>query len=399
MTDIKDNSENKEIMFSDEEYNKMVAEQKADRMKSLRRHKLPAKLTLTEALNALTKSELEDIQYNLNLPVATNINKVKKAEMVEAVLPEVINFSRRWFVSVLEDQKELFDYACKQQGMAGELQLEDHRLDYLRGIGIMYCGLSDGKLLWYMPKELQKEYEKINNAAFQQAVTLNSEVMRLAAGLVFYYGVMDYDRLYAKICDYIDDELEFSDFIGIIFNGGCWYNNVVVGKHELRYFELINMEALQQEQMNRPQLDYADIPYDKVWDAGQEAYIESTGAYRALAQFMMDKCDIDVLQAAEAVRSITVIIQNGYGMKEIVGFLREKKLVLPTVEDTQELYGLIGRYNNTLPLWVLKGHTPDEVQSTPQPAVVRAGKKVGRNDPCPCGSGKKYKNCCLDKNY
>lgn len=25
---------------------------------------------------------------------------------------------------------------------------------------------------------------------------------------------------------------------------------------------------------------------------------------------------------------------------------------------------------------------------------VRPGKKIGRNDPCPCGSGKKYKNCC-----
>jgi preprotein translocase subunit SecA len=25
---------------------------------------------------------------------------------------------------------------------------------------------------------------------------------------------------------------------------------------------------------------------------------------------------------------------------------------------------------------------------------VRSGPKVGRNDPCPCGSGKKYKNCC-----
>ena len=24
----------------------------------------------------------------------------------------------------------------------------------------------------------------------------------------------------------------------------------------------------------------------------------------------------------------------------------------------------------------------------------KAGKKIGRNDPCPCGSGKKYKNCC-----
>ena len=28
---------------------------------------------------------------------------------------------------------------------------------------------------------------------------------------------------------------------------------------------------------------------------------------------------------------------------------------------------------------------------------VRKGKKVGPNDPCPCGSGKKYKKCCMDK--
>ena len=26
---------------------------------------------------------------------------------------------------------------------------------------------------------------------------------------------------------------------------------------------------------------------------------------------------------------------------------------------------------------------------------VRDNLKVGRNDPCPCGSGKKYKRCCL----
>lgn len=25
------------------------------------------------------------------------------------------------------------------------------------------------------------------------------------------------------------------------------------------------------------------------------------------------------------------------------------------------------------------------------------GQKIGRNDPCPCGSGKKYKKCCIDK--
>src|SRR5205823_2827572 len=26
--------------------------------------------------------------------------------------------------------------------------------------------------------------------------------------------------------------------------------------------------------------------------------------------------------------------------------------------------------------------------------IVRETEKIGRNDPCPCGSGKKYKKCC-----
>jgi hypothetical protein len=30
-------------------------------------------------------------------------------------------------------------------------------------------------------------------------------------------------------------------------------------------------------------------------------------------------------------------------------------------------------------------------------ARLPSGEKVGRNDPCPCGSGKKYKKCCLLK--
>ncbi len=32
--------------------------------------------------------------------------------------------------------------------------------------------------------------------------------------------------------------------------------------------------------------------------------------------------------------------------------------------------------------------------AVPPKQVVRTGPKVGRNDPCPCGSGKKYKKCC-----
>jgi uncharacterized protein len=52
-------------------------------------------------------------------------------------------------------------------------------------------------------------------------------------------------------------------------------------------------------------------------------------------------------------------------------------------------------------------HLPDCVQDTydyflgqragliPKPTAPKAAPKIGRNDPCPCGSGKKYKKCCL----
>jgi preprotein translocase subunit SecA len=43
----------------------------------------------------------------------------------------------------------------------------------------------------------------------------------------------------------------------------------------------------------------------------------------------------------------------------------------------------------------LSAMSEDEPQLQPKPKaqIVRSGPKVGRNDPCPCGSGKKYKSC------
>jgi preprotein translocase subunit SecA len=38
-----------------------------------------------------------------------------------------------------------------------------------------------------------------------------------------------------------------------------------------------------------------------------------------------------------------------------------------------------------------KNQSLEEIKAKPRDAV---GRKIGRNDPCPCGSGKKYKKCC-----
>ena len=42
-------------------------------------------------------------------------------------------------------------------------------------------------------------------------------------------------------------------------------------------------------------------------------------------------------------------------------------------------------------------HTNERQMPGVRVTDARTHPKTGRNDPCPCGSGKKYKNCCLDK--
>jgi hypothetical protein len=38
-----------------------------------------------------------------------------------------------------------------------------------------------------------------------------------------------------------------------------------------------------------------------------------------------------------------------------------------------------------------------ENEQAPEMPASTAATKAGRNDPCPCGSGKKFKKCCVDK--
>ncbi|MDQ0151272.1 SEC-C metal-binding domain-containing protein [Eubacterium multiforme] len=54
-------------------------------------------------------------------------------------------------------------------------------------------------------------------------------------------------------------------------------------------------------------------------------------------------------------------------------------------------------YLYTLPQWegIFSEEKRKEIQKKYRESkIVRNDDKIGRNDPCPCGSGKKYKKCC-----
>jgi len=66
-----------------------------------------------------------------------------------------------------------------------------------------------------------------------------------------------------------------------------------------------------------------------------------------------------------------------------------KNLSLPSIDIARALFG--NESGMTMDDWE-EDEYDDEVL-----APLKTSQKIGRNDPCPCGSGKKYKVCCLKK--
>lgn len=63
-------------------------------------------------------------------------------------------------------------------------------------------------------------------------------------------------------------------------------------------------------------------------------------------------------------------------------------------EVVYSFYTIMGESHPDLSLWKQEAMRIEMGDPNGMLAVQKPDKKVGRNDPCPCGSGKKYKKCC-----
>jgi len=70
--------------------------------------------------------------------------------------------------------------------------------------------------------------------------------------------------------------------------------------------------------------------------------------------------------------------------------LLKQGLAVPGVRDRQDILDRLANINADT---CRKSGAEKICKQTPETEKT----KVGRNEPCPCGNGKKYKKCCLDK--
>jgi hypothetical protein len=71
--------------------------------------------------------------------------------------------------------------------------------------------------------------------------------------------------------------------------------------------------------------------------------------------------------------------------------LQEMGLRLRNEREVHEFVSVFRDFYIHMRMQCHRGHTPLEMRTAP---ITKTQEKVGRNDPCPCGSGKKYKKCC-----
>ncbi len=146
--------------------------------------------------------------------------------------------------------------------------------------------------------------------------------------------------------------------------------------------------------------------YTQKTDNAKELGVDFEEIERVILLKVVDKQWMDHIDAMDALRR--GIGLKAYGQQDpVIAYKQEGFAMFDDMIDRihEETVALLMRVNverapkregQNLDLVVSSGGSK---QAKAPKANRSENKDVGRNDPCPCGSGKKYKNCCWDKDH
>ena len=159
--------------------------------------------------------------------------------------------------------------------------------------------------------------------------------------------------------------------------------------------------------------EWQKVAYDETKDRGtlQRFWANYFNLEKGVYEKLLEEPDVEVKGTVKELAE-----KYGLSVMEMTGFLdgineslveanpieeMEEDTVVSLKFDKEKLYKNMvdakADWLYELPQWKeifseeeLKKFYKEQKEST----TIRKPKKIGRNDPCPCGSGKKYKKCC-----
>lgn len=366
---------------------------------------------LADVLNRLAKNEMDEIRKNLGLK---NLSGLRKQELAGELVKLIPEQAGKAFLLFDKERYRLAKRILKNGGFVYESSLALDKVEYLRGRGIIFPGSVDGKKILTMPLEILEVFREIDTPELKKVVHRNTEWIRLTHGMLYYYGVMNLTRLEDMIEKFTGERPDTIQYMKILLDAAGYYEQIKPNEDGYGFcdFRVFDARELMREQNARPGVDYYPFTRGHLIKAGEEGYIDRTPAYNRFMNFLLRHYELNRAEADEIADQCTYIIQSDGKPSEIIDYLGAM-LEFPSFEAVQQLTAEVMHLCNNTRLWILKGHTPAEVfqeekqHLQPLPAVpfavpesgaevidFRTRAKVGRNDPCPCGSGKKFKKCC-----
>ncbi|MCX6307962.1 MAG: SEC-C metal-binding domain-containing protein [Bacteroidia bacterium] len=287
----------------------------------------------------------------------------------------------------------------------------------LVSVGIVYYSVNEEKkqFTFTIPANFLEVLKPIIKDMVESEVLFEVErIETLIVGLVQMYGVISVSDLYRLLTqryDVIMDEQELSVFLAERYRLILELELFPLQKGMGVASNLVEEpEAFYRSVQKRKDLDYFFFDEEELFLFGEGDFFPMFDEADDLEDYLNELDPNNPLKNMEHVLMAWEFTQMEAPLKEILSIF-SKRYPMKGLETVNKMMKLLVDFQNNLPRWSLKGNSPSQLfsverkQLQPLPELPFEmppsgnpfdvfGPKVGRNDPCPCGSGKKFKKCC-----
>ncbi len=338
-------------------------------------------------LEKMTKDELVKIAKKYSVK---GITTLKKAEAVEKVMNVILENTKVALELMEEGTLKYIEELLKESGRKKYECNEMIYINYLRNRGLAFSGVKEDEAFVVIPEELKGIITEQINKDLKDKVRLNEEIIKAISGMVYYYGICKFDFIKSNI-----ENIFATSFDEI------YINTLITNGEELGYDYVIdgdiicNIDVEDTEKilnlLKDCQNDYYRFDKKSLIKAGKIDFVEENKQSTKLEKVLGELFVIDKNILKEEMDGFIVAIKNEVEKAEAIDIFLQAYEIQSDEEREIFIYEL-ELLAKSIRKWSLKGYTENEIEKANARVVNEV--KVGRNDPCICGSGKKYKKCC-----
>jgi hypothetical protein len=354
---------------------------------------------LDELLNGYTKSQIKEIAENLSVKISSNSNKNTYIQKLNTMYLECM---KNELYKMDDDKYNKLKKCVNNKGILNNVYENMHEYMFFMEKGILFPAIHNEEPVFVMPAIMQDVFNNMNIIEVRNKIKNNTEIINLFRGMIKAYGVISFDDTIMLLKKYIDsfDEINVIEILKenekyygeeyeIIEEEDIFSDN----EEEIKLFVNFDIDEYEEVLLEIDnKLEYSDISKEKLIAMADSDYLEKSNLGKS---FIKDLSKLFVMSKEEAIHNMDMLVLDVQirSITEIIEEIINGMDVKIEKDDRFEIEQVINKLLKNIPIWKFKGATINQMEGE-KIEEKSENKKVGRNEICPCGSGKKYKNCC-----